>query len=127
MLFHNSSLVAATIVGLSLVASTGCRNTQHNTPTFAPAAASTPYTGSAAAASHTPESEFNLSPSGIWTCPMHPHVKRTGVGKCPECGMDLVRKPKENTNSPPSSSGDSFYSPPATPTRSKSSGSSCCG
>lgn len=25
-----------------------------------------------------------------WTCPMHPHVKEHGPGKCPECGMDLV-------------------------------------
>lgn len=25
-----------------------------------------------------------------WTCPMHPHIKQHGPGKCPECGMDLV-------------------------------------
>ena len=25
-----------------------------------------------------------------WTCPMHPHVKEHGPGKCPECAMDLV-------------------------------------
>jgi RND family efflux transporter MFP subunit len=25
-----------------------------------------------------------------WTCPMHPHVKEKGPGKCPECGMDLI-------------------------------------
>jgi hypothetical protein len=25
-----------------------------------------------------------------WTCPMHPHVREHGPGRCPECGMDLV-------------------------------------
>lgn len=27
----------------------------------------------------------------IWTCPMHPQIKRDGPGKCPICGMDLVK------------------------------------
>jgi len=26
-------------------------------------------------------------------CPMHPEVTGSGPGKCPKCGMDLVRKP----------------------------------
>ncbi len=27
----------------------------------------------------------------IWTCPMHPQVRKDGPGKCPICGMDLVK------------------------------------
>lgn len=27
---------------------------------------------------------------GEWTCSMHPQIRRTGPGKCPICGMDLV-------------------------------------
>ena len=27
----------------------------------------------------------------IWTCPMHPQVKKNGPGKCPICHMDLVK------------------------------------
>ena len=26
----------------------------------------------------------------IWTCSMHPQIRRDGPGKCPICGMDLV-------------------------------------
>lgn len=27
----------------------------------------------------------------IWTCPMHPQIKKDGPGSCPICGMDLVQ------------------------------------
>lgn len=27
----------------------------------------------------------------IWTCPMHPQIRMSAPGKCPICGMDLVR------------------------------------
>ncbi len=27
----------------------------------------------------------------VWTCPMHPQIKKDGPGKCPICGMDLVK------------------------------------
>jgi Cu(I)/Ag(I) efflux system membrane fusion protein len=27
----------------------------------------------------------------IWTCPMHPQIKKDAAGKCPICGMDLVK------------------------------------
>lgn len=30
----------------------------------------------------------------IWTCPMHPEVRKTGPGKCPGCGMDLIPEKK---------------------------------
>jgi hypothetical protein len=26
----------------------------------------------------------------VYTCPMHPEVRRPGPGKCPKCGMDLI-------------------------------------
>lgn len=29
------------------------------------------------------------TPGGIWTCPMHPEVRREGPGTCPICGMAL--------------------------------------
>lgn len=28
--------------------------------------------------------------AAIWTCSMHPHIRRDGPGSCPICGMDLV-------------------------------------
>src|SRR6185369_14352290 len=28
----------------------------------------------------------------IWTCPMHPQIKMDKPGKCPICGMTLVKK-----------------------------------
>lgn len=30
--------------------------------------------------------------SGGYTCPMHPEVNRAEPGKCPICGMPLVRR-----------------------------------
>jgi Cu(I)/Ag(I) efflux system membrane fusion protein len=27
----------------------------------------------------------------VWTCPMHPHIKKDGPGSCPICGMNLVK------------------------------------
>jgi Cu(I)/Ag(I) efflux system membrane fusion protein/cobalt-zinc-cadmium efflux system membrane fusion protein len=29
--------------------------------------------------------------SDTWTCPMHPEVREPAPGRCPKCGMDLVR------------------------------------
>ena len=32
----------------------------------------------------------DASPQGpIYTCPMHPEVRKVGPGKCPKCGMTL--------------------------------------
>jgi Cu(I)/Ag(I) efflux system membrane fusion protein len=30
------------------------------------------------------------SEAEIWTCSMHPQIRRNGPGKCPICGMDLI-------------------------------------
>jgi Cu+-exporting ATPase len=34
-------------------------------------------------------SPLDASPSTIWTCPMHPEIRRNGPGSCPICGMAL--------------------------------------
>ncbi|MCA9167592.1 MAG: efflux RND transporter periplasmic adaptor subunit [Planctomycetales bacterium] len=39
--------------------------------------------------SHQHASTSNETPQ-IWTCSMHPQIRRDGPGKCPICGMDLV-------------------------------------
>ncbi len=31
----------------------------------------------------------------IYTCPMHPEVRKSGPGKCPGCGMDLIPEKKK--------------------------------
>ena len=31
----------------------------------------------------------------IYTCPMHPEVRKTEPGKCPGCGMDLILEKKK--------------------------------
>src|SRR5690349_5283337 len=40
----------------------------------------------------------------IWTCPMHPQIKKEKPGKCPICGMTLVKKTEK-------------VSPPKAPTK----------
>ncbi|TWU39834.1 Cation efflux system protein CusB precursor [Novipirellula aureliae] len=40
--------------------------------------------------SATANSEAMQSKPSIWTCSMHPQIRRDGPGKCPICGMDLV-------------------------------------
>ncbi|MCO5143952.1 MAG: efflux RND transporter periplasmic adaptor subunit [Oligoflexia bacterium] len=32
----------------------------------------------------------------VWTCSMHPQIRKDGPGKCPICGMDLVKVDAEN-------------------------------
>ena len=36
-------------------------------------------------------SQENMS-SGTYTCTMHPEVKSDKPGKCPKCGMELVKQ-----------------------------------
>lgn len=38
---------------------------------------------------------INIATGFMYTCPMHPEIKSTTPGKCPKCGMDLVKE-KEN-------------------------------
>jgi len=43
---------------------------------------------------HSPKAGASIDhaaiPAGtIWTCPMHPQIRRDGPGNCPICGMAL--------------------------------------
>ena len=35
-----------------------------------------------------------------YTCPMHPEVRKTAPGKCPGCGMDLIKIPNHKSQIP---------------------------
>ena len=41
---------------------------------------------------HDAAAEPGAQSAGSYTCPMHPDVNRAGPGKCPICGMKLVRQ-----------------------------------
>jgi len=51
--------------------------------------------GNAAAPSHSPPSttahEGHAPAAEVWTCSMHPQIRMPSQGKCPICGMDLIR------------------------------------
>jgi YHS domain-containing protein len=38
---------------------------------------------------------LDKAPGEVWTCSMHPQIRQSGPGKCPVCGMDLVRVENE--------------------------------
>lgn len=40
----------------------------------------------------TPDSQSDTTAKFLYTCPMHPEVITDKAGKCPKCGMDLVKK-----------------------------------
>ncbi|MFA5814950.1 MAG: efflux RND transporter periplasmic adaptor subunit [Bacteroidales bacterium] len=39
---------------------------------------------------HKPEINVSEKKSTIWTCSMHPQIRRDEPGQCPLCGMDLI-------------------------------------
>ena len=39
--------------------------------------------------SDAPQPEPEAAPGAIWTCPMHPQIRKEGPGTCPICGMAL--------------------------------------
>ncbi len=39
--------------------------------------------------SHAPAPPAAIVPGAVWTCPMHPQIRRNGPGTCPICGMAL--------------------------------------
>ncbi|MDZ4793964.1 MAG: heavy metal-binding domain-containing protein [Bacteroidota bacterium] len=41
--------------------------------------------------------EMNMTAGTMYTCPMHPEVKSATPGKCPKCGMDLVKMKESKT------------------------------
>lgn len=48
---------------------------------------------------HASKSEPQKKAS-VWTCSMHPQIRKPGPGKCPLCGMDLI--PVESSSAGPS-------------------------
>ena len=41
----------------------------------------------------------NSNKNEYWTCTMHPQVHKDGPGACPICGMDLIKKVADDTES----------------------------
>lgn len=99
---------------LVLAFTMGCRNPAHN---HTPVLSSTP-AYQYPVATENPSAE---SRSDVWTCPMHPQVQQSQPGKCPLCGMALVRRGETGAQSGHAHSGASGHAP--------SSGSGCshCG
>ncbi len=40
------------------------------------------------------------TPGGMWTCPMHPQIRREGPGTCPICGMALEQEEPSLNDAP---------------------------
>jgi Cu(I)/Ag(I) efflux system membrane fusion protein len=38
----------------------------------------------------TDDHPLNEQTAEVWSCSMHPHIRRDGPGQCPLCGMDLI-------------------------------------
>lgn len=56
-------------------------------------AATSPVAGSATPPPAAPAPSPAASQvAAVYTCPMHPEVQQSAPGKCPKCGMDLVKK-----------------------------------
>ena len=67
---------------------------RENPPTPAPAFRDRPARGGSAASAMDHSQHGQAAPPGatVYTCPMHPEVKRDKPGTCPKCGMALVKK-----------------------------------
>lgn len=50
-----------------------------------------------------PETVLNEKKSTIWTCSMHPQIRREAPGQCPICGMDLIPLIQDATQIDPNS------------------------
>ena len=68
---------------------------RHAAPTPRAGSTSVDVAKPAPSAGVPPTSGSSKSPAAdVWTCPMHPDVMRDGSGKCPICGMNLVKQAK---------------------------------
>ena len=45
--------------------------------------------------SHSPATGDPKEEAAVYTCPLHPEVTSSKPGKCPKCGMTLVKRRKE--------------------------------
>ena len=66
----------------------GCEKQVASAPTPAPVAAAAAPAAMVAAAM-----PVDAGPTADYTCEMHPEVSEPQPGKCPKCGMTLVRRP----------------------------------
>ena len=64
------------VATLTLAPLAGCRNTRPSAPAYAGAIEAAPVR--------------SIPADRVWTCPMHPGVRRPEPGTCPVCSMDLV-------------------------------------
>jgi len=48
-----------------------------------------------------PGSRGDKQATPSYTCPMHPEVVQSAPGRCPKCGMKLVKQQSSGTNTPP--------------------------
>lgn len=70
---------------LGALALTGCSKKSDSQPTSS-------HTEHAKLQSETPNNSASVQKKGdVWTCPMHPQIKKDGPGTCPICGMSLVK------------------------------------
>jgi len=58
-----------------------------------PGAAPTPSNSSAGGGPNAPGADGRPDAKATWTCSMHPEIRRNEPGRCPVCGMNLVRVP----------------------------------
>lgn len=56
--------------------------------------------GSGGASAGGAKSGESSTKAGMWTCPMHPVIRRLEAGRCPICGMDLVPASQAKGNAP---------------------------
>ncbi len=45
--------------------------------------------GASSATAHAPKPSGRVDEGAVFTCPMHPEVRKVGPGDCPDCGMAL--------------------------------------
>jgi len=60
-------------------------------PSAAPSAGSSSASGAAPRPSSQPAESHTAHGDEVWTCSMHPQIRRDAPGDCPICGMDLVK------------------------------------
>ena len=65
----------------------------------------------AAQADHPSGKSIDSQKKVIWTCPMHPQIKKDGPGSCPICGMNLVKNEQDEEIQPEADQGSSSTMP----------------